>query len=67
MTMTKQPVSDEGVQVIEYFYREAGLMTQPGGVVVSIQDGRYHVADDHHGEYYDTVGEALTDAESWRS
>ncbi len=65
--MAKQPVSDEGVQAIEYFYRQAGLTTQPGGVVVSIQDGRYHVADDHHGEYYDTVGEAVADVESWRS
>ena len=65
--MAKQPVSDEGVQAIEYFYRAAGLTRQPGGVVVSIQDGRYFVCDDCHGEYYDTVGEAVADAESWRS
>lgn len=62
-----QPAVDEGVHVIEYVYREAGLTTQPGGVVVSIQDGRYFVCDDCCGEYYDTVGEAIADVESWRS
>jgi hypothetical protein len=62
-----QPAVDEGVKAIEYVYCEAGLARQPGGVVVSIQNGRYHVADDHHCEYYGTVGEAVADVESWRS
>ena len=61
-----QPAVDDVVQAIEYVYREAGLTTQPGGVVVSIQDGRYFVANDCLGEYYDTVGEAVADVESWR-
>jgi hypothetical protein len=54
-----------GVRWIESVYREAGLTQQPGGVVVSIQDGRYHVADDHHGEYYDCELEAIAGVKSW--